>query len=102
MTVVRPSSSMITVVPRSSPAAGTAVTCSAFSVEQRHGDVAETSRERADELGRGLQRQRRPAHVDRLAARRHLDIGGAQNVTGAEGGEPDRAVDRLVQADDDH
>ena len=55
MTVVRPSSSMITVVPRSSPAGRHGDDVQPFGVEQVDGDAAEAAGERADEAGRGAE-----------------------------------------------
>ena len=52
ITVVRPSASMTTVVPRSSPPTGTAVTSQPFGVEHVDGNAAEPAGERADEVGR--------------------------------------------------
>ncbi len=73
-----------------------------LGLEQVDGNGAEPAGERADEVGWGAQGHGGPADVHRLAARRDHRIGGAEHLTGSEHGELDRAVDRLVETDDEH
>ncbi len=57
-----------------------------FGAQHVDGNAAEATRKRADELGRGVERERGPAHVDRLAAGRDGGVGRAEHLTGCEAG----------------
>ena len=74
----------------------------AFGLEQGDGNAAEPAGKRADEAGGRGERDGGPADVDGLATRRDRDVRRAQHVAGGQDGKPDRAVDRLVEADDEH
>ena len=74
----------------------------ALGPEHLDGDAAEPARERAHEMRRRPECQRRPADVDRFAPRGDGGLGRPQHLAGDERSEPDRAVDRLVEADHQH
>ena len=73
-----------------------------FGFEHGDSNAAEPAGERTDEAGRRAERDRGPADVDGLAPGRDRHVTGAQHVAGDQDRKPDRAVDRLVETDDEH
>ena len=74
----------------------------AFGEEQLAGDRAEAPRERPDQASGVDHRAGGPTDVHRLATRGDPGVEGAEHLSGRQRGQPDGAVDRLVEADDQH